>query len=147
MIGAGLSWPVIPLASEIVRIIRQGYPDLPTAPRADVASEYSWYIEQAFKTKEERAEFSLGLIQRKPLSRSNCLLAELLKNRIAGDIVLTTNFDDQVEHALILMGEPVAVVDDLKLASALGVLRESGHGKVRGSMDEISQIDEVVERR
>jgi tetratricopeptide (TPR) repeat protein len=110
MVGAGVSWPVIPTVNNIIDDCKRAISgrseatgiilDAPTDPKL----AYSWYIETAFPSPVERWRYFAGLIKDKPLSKANRLLAVALAKRLFGNILLTTNFDDQIERALHVLG-------------------------------------------
>lgn len=150
MVGAGVSAPVIPTAASIIKDCKHKLGDSCLAPPG-LEHDYSWHVENALPSREERWRYFFDLINRKPLSRANRLLALALSKAALGNLLLTTNFDDQIEHALHILGENPAVVD-----SPDEVARFSGgdlgnpqvlylHGKF--VFQDLANVDEEIARR
>ena len=85
MVGAGVSSPVIPMAGQIIEHCRKQIA-ASREPPSNPASTYSWHIEQAYPSVEKRWEYFRQLIDGKPLSRTNRLLALALSKRVFGSL-------------------------------------------------------------
>lgn len=74
-------------------------------------SEYTWYVANAFQGPREQAAYLRGIMEGKPLSATNRLLAQALAKSVLGKLLLTTNFDNQVERAVNRLGQAPQVID------------------------------------
>ena len=112
--GAGISHPVVPLASDIVEACkhaayaRNRTAEPPTNQPIDV---YSHWFQQAYPQPAQRQRYLQSLIEDKPVSPANFRLAHLLLCRGITGLVVTTNFDDFLSRALTLFGQPHIVCD------------------------------------
>ncbi|HEX3092154.1 MAG TPA: SIR2 family protein, partial [Candidatus Angelobacter sp.] len=114
IVGAGISAPTIPLASEIeleckaiaAKHRRSGEPE----SKSPIDS-YSHWFELAFPNAEQRQRYLRSKIQGKLISPAVFRLAHLLLSRKAGNIVVTPNFDDFLSRALTLFGEQHVISD------------------------------------
>lgn len=114
MVGAGISCPTVPLASEIVRECKlraqqNGTIDQPS--RLIPIEEYSWWFQEAFHSPRDRQEYLRNLIKDRPISHGNLRLAHLLLDKKVSNLVVTTNFDDFLSKALTLFGATHLVCD------------------------------------
>ena len=110
LVGAGISVPTIPLASEITGDLRERAGKLGfdmEGPR-DPGEAYSFWFEKAFPSAIERARYLRNLMKGKPVSPGSFNLAKLLSyemnQRPYFDLALTTNFDDFIDRALTVLG-------------------------------------------
>ena len=114
LIGAGISAPTIPLATEITeqcRVFaekkgRGGQLGNPSSP----LEMYSYWFERAYPQPAQRQEYLRGLISDRPISHANLRLAHLLLDPTIAQLVVTPNFDDQLSRALTLFGKPMLFV-------------------------------------
>ena len=112
--GAGISAPIVPLASKIAqdckeRAIKQGRTG---DPHSNSPMEvYSYWFGQAFPQKIQRTRYLQELILSKPISHANFRLAHLLSEKRLATLVVTTNFDDFLSRALSLFGQAYTVCD------------------------------------
>jgi tetratricopeptide (TPR) repeat protein len=112
--GAGVSHPVVPLASGIVDACmdaahaRDRHTEPPSNQPIDV---YSHWFQQAYPQPAERQRYLRSLIEDKPIPPANFRLAHLLICRGITNLVVTTNFDDFLSRALTLFGETHIVCD------------------------------------
>ncbi|MGH7801305.1 MAG: SIR2 family protein [Thermodesulfobacteriota bacterium] len=117
LVGAGISYPHIPLASEIekhCKEVAQKYDrkDEPTGKRPmDI---YSHWFNQAYPQPILRQKYLRELIQGKIISQANLRLAHLLSEKKIASLVVTPNFDDFLSRALTLFGIPHIVCDHPK---------------------------------
>jgi hypothetical protein len=143
--GAGMSHPSIKLASEIIEDCksetqkwgRQGDTDA----KGSLAN-YSRWLQLAFNDPTERRNYFKGLIEGKPISKSNFRLAHLLATAHSGsrphriDTVVTVNFDDQIEKALNLLNCRFAVADHPAIVDRLHAVADRPKiVHVHGSVD------------
>jgi tetratricopeptide (TPR) repeat protein len=116
VIGAGISLPQVPLASDIIRECKSRTNGVqgPTSGSA-VLDEYSYWLDAAFNSPAERQDYFQSLIKAKPIPLANFRLAHLLlgnrgKKPLAS-LVITTNFDDFLTRALQLFGKEHVLCD------------------------------------
>lgn len=109
VVGAGISYPSIPLAADIKKNCQRLAPESEdkTSTRSrrgqSPLEEYSFWLKEAFPQPRERQDYIKELIEHKPISASNLRLAHLLLEGLA-NIVITPNFDDFLSRALRLFG-------------------------------------------
>ncbi len=113
LVGAGISCPPIPLASEIIeeckaRATKYGRTSEPSGKPMDI---YSQWFQQAYPHSSQRQRYLRKLIEGKPISEANFRLAHLLLEKSITNIVVTTNFDDFLGRALTLFGMPHIICD------------------------------------
>lgn len=115
VVGAGISFPPVPLATHIVehcqrvaaQYRRQGRP-----PSSGAAlDEYSHWFAAAYPGARQRQQYLRSLIEHKALSLTSLRLAHLLSVHKLTNMVVTTNFDDFIARALRLFGEEPVVCD------------------------------------
>jgi tetratricopeptide (TPR) repeat protein len=111
MVGAGVSFPAVPLAGGIIEDCRKERPDSREPDGHSPMQSYSWWLEQAFHNPDDRRVYLQEKIQGKPPSLANLRLAHVLLSRKITNLVVTTNFDDHLSRALTLFGEPHVVCD------------------------------------
>ena len=111
MVGAGISHPPVPLASQIVEACKKECG--PSEAPGDMApmEEYSWWLQKAFHSPADRQGYLRGLIEKQLVSHANLRLAHVLLSRKLSNLVITTNFDDFVSRSLTIFGEPHIVCD------------------------------------
>jgi hypothetical protein len=116
VIGAGVSVPQVPLASEIIRQCKEKCGAI-EAPKwgTTVMDEYSHWLNEAFHAPEMRQDYFHDLIQGKPIPTANFRLAHLLLGEGMKEpftsLVVTTNFDNFLSRALSLFGKEHVVCD------------------------------------
>src|SRR3990167_9348702 len=115
LVGGGISFPPIPLASEIVEHCKAKAAKECTRttepPGKQLIDIYSHWFDQAYPQPSDRQEYLRGLIEGKPLSHANLYLAHLLLENTITNLVVTPNFDDFLSRALTLFGKPHIVCD------------------------------------
>jgi tetratricopeptide (TPR) repeat protein len=114
LVGAGISHPPIPLASEIEAKCKAiAAKHKRTAEPADTRAieKYSHWFGTAFPQPVQRQTFLRQLIENKPISHANLRLAHLLLGQTITNLVVTTNFDDLLSRALTLFGRPHIICD------------------------------------
>lgn len=115
IVGAGISVPEIPTASEIVDIckktVQQIDPDLflqHDEKLKDVLNDgmkyYSSWIECAYPNRIDRSNLFKDFCNKAKISSANLMLAQILHSEQFANTVFTTNFDDSIKKALELMG-------------------------------------------
>jgi len=162
IIGAGLSVPSIPTASELqIQLeekynkdkIRYNLPDL-VPPSTDPIDLYSFWFEKAFPQPIMRRDFLKTLMQGKPPTPAMLRLAHLLISRRLSSLVITPNFDDLLSTALLLFGTHPIVSDHpetvsrieigdastIKIAHVHGSFQFYDCCNLRGEITEQSQI-------
>lgn len=126
IVGAGISWPPIPLAAEIerqcrARIAEHNDPSPPMdAPALD---RYALCFERAFPQAEHRRRFIHNMVHRKQISAANLRLAHLLGAGKLTKLVFTPNFDEMLSRALRLFGHDIVVCDHPKTSQRIDLRR------------------------
>ena len=117
MIGAGISYPPIPLASGIIsqcrELIENSNPKRFARLSHEVADaapieQYERYLRSAFPNPFQRADYFTSLINAAPISHANLRLAHLLtapSDSLITELVVTTNFDELLFTSLRLFGK------------------------------------------
>jgi tetratricopeptide (TPR) repeat protein len=114
IVGAGLSAPTIPIASEIeqeCREIARGRNRLGEPKGKSFLESYSHWFEQAWPHAQQRQEYLRKKIENRQISPAALRLAHLLLDGAAGNLVVTPNFDDFLSKALQLFGRPHIICD------------------------------------
>ena len=113
MVGAGVSAPCIPLASQVIEDCRQRVKEAGKRVRMPDLDEdaYAVALEQAFPSRVARRDYFNELVRCAPLTLANMVLAQLLADGQLTRLVVTTNFDRQVEQGLDLHRAPYLVCD------------------------------------
>jgi tetratricopeptide (TPR) repeat protein len=124
MVGAGMSYPSVPLALDITAKCKEvaleyGRTRDP-AESTDLAS-YSHWFQTAFPEPSDRQDYLRALIEEKPITHANFRLAHLLLNNTISDIVVTTNFDDFLSRALTLFGRSHIICDHPQTVSRINI--------------------------
>jgi len=114
VIGAGVSYPSIPLATEIIKHCKEktkarGFIEIENEPSKLLA--YSHYFDRAYPQPIDRQRYLRSLIENKPITDANLRLAHLLLARKITNLVITPNFDDLLSRSLTLFGIPHIVAD------------------------------------
>jgi tetratricopeptide (TPR) repeat protein len=127
IIGAGISNPPIPLASEIeedCRTIALGYDQEDNSGGMSAINRYSYWFDRAYEQPVLRQEYLRELIEGTPISHANFRLAHLLLEKQISNIVVTPNFDDFLSRALMLFGKPHIVCDHPKTVERINPERD-----------------------
>ncbi len=114
LVGAGISNPPIPLASEIVeqcKATAKKYNRTNEATSKQAIDKYSHWFLQAYPQPIQRQKYLRKLIEGKPISDANFRLAHVLLETTISNIIVTPNFDDFLSKALTLFGKPHIVCD------------------------------------
>jgi len=114
MVGAGISFPSVPLANEIVsqcKVTASEYGRSGEPKTQDPLNLYSHWFETAYGEPNQRQGYLRKLIEEKQITHANFRLAHLLLNDKISNIVVTTNFDDFLSKALTLFGKRHIVCD------------------------------------
>ncbi len=114
LVGAGISYPPISLASHIIEDCRakaHQYGRTQDPPGSSSLDKYSYWFHLAFAQPIQRQRYLRKLIQGKPISAANFRLAHLLLGKTISNIVVTTNFDDFLSRTLTLFGVSHIVCD------------------------------------
>ena len=114
MVGAGISYPNIPLASGITEhcksmALAHGRTDGPRA--ATALGAYSHWFQRAYPSRAERQDYLRSLVENQPISAANLRLAHLMLDSTVANTVLTPNFDDQLSRGLNLFDKRYIVCD------------------------------------
>jgi len=107
ILGAGLSAPTVPLASELIALFRQEIAQLGLPQPPESASRAQTYYEcadQACPTAELRTECFRELAHDRPVSPANRLAGRLLGEGGLTTLAITTNFDRMLTRALRSLG-------------------------------------------
>jgi hypothetical protein len=114
IVGAGISYPPVPLAGSIIghcREVARRYKRADPPAAEQTLDEYSHWFGRAYPGARQRQQYLRSLIDKKPLSLASLRLAHLLSSHKLTNLVVTTNFDDFIARALRLFGEEPAVCD------------------------------------
>jgi hypothetical protein len=115
VVGAGASFPPVPLASHIVehcqRVAAQYHREGGTQAAEAALDQYSHWFAAAYPGARQRQQYLRSLIEHKALSLPSLRLAHLLSVHKLTNMVVTTNFDDFIARALRLFGEEPVVCD------------------------------------
>jgi len=114
IVGAGISHPPVPLASDITQQCRAEAErwGAPADARVSTAEEdYSRWFSEAYPQPTDRQLYLRSLMEKAFISRANLRLAHLLLDNTIGHIVVTPNFDDLLSRALNLFGRRHIVCD------------------------------------
>jgi len=117
MVGAGISYPPVPLSTEIAsqcRTVAEKYGRTGSPPGSTALDVYSHWFELAYPTLALRQKYLKKLIADGPISHANFRLAHIFASGKLGKIVVTTNFDDYLSRAFTLFGVPHIVCDHAK---------------------------------
>ena len=114
IVGAGISYPSIPIASELVKQLKDsarayGHQDEP--PGKEPVDAYAHWFQAAYPQRIDRQGFLRSLIEKKPITHANLRLAHLLLERTVTNLVVTPNFDDFLTRALQLFGKYHVICD------------------------------------
>ena len=114
MVGAGISFPPVPLASEIIERCRQ----VASKNVRNISSEvikvsenYSYWFQEAYPHPKQRQRFLRKLIEKQNISHANFLLARILHSKSVTNLAITSNFDDFLSRALAMFGTRPLVCD------------------------------------
>lgn len=114
LVGAGISHPPVPLASDIIEYCRVAAEKLdrinPPLGKQSI-DKYSHWFQQAYPQPIQRQRYLRNLIDEKAISDANFRLAHLMLEKTITNIVITTNFDDFLSQALTLFGKQHSVCD------------------------------------
>lgn len=129
IVGAGVSYPQIPLASGIEELCRNkicadGNHETLSLHETSPLDRYEFLFDKAYPQPEDRQEFLHNLIHRSPISAANFRLAHLLGELQLTNLVLTPNFDEMLSRALRLLGYDVVVCDHPKTIGRIGLSRK-----------------------
>lgn len=114
IIGAGVSNPPVPLASNIINHCKElsSYYNRSIDPKNfDDVDIYSHWFKLAYPNAGQRQQYLCSLIEKQPLSSASLRLAHLLSSKRLTNLVITTNFDDFIHRALRLFGEDPTICD------------------------------------
>lgn len=115
LVGAGISYPPIPLASSIEEDCRKLAAAETQAAESDghrkPIDTYSYWFDQAYPHPLQRQLYLRQLIQSRTISHASFRLAHLLLDGRIANVVVTTNFDDFIARALSLFGKSYIVCD------------------------------------
>lgn len=114
MVGAGISYPSVPLAKDIVtacKQVAQKHGRSTDTQGTNGLDQYSHWFETAYGERYQRQRYLRELIEGKPITHANFRLAHLLLDSTVSNIVVTTNFDDFLTKALALFGKTHIVCD------------------------------------
>jgi tetratricopeptide (TPR) repeat protein len=116
VVGAGISYPSIPLATEItVHCQQKAEPRVLKREKSSTEStplgEYSYWFDKAYPQPINRQRYLRELIEKKPITDANLRLAHILLSRRITNLVITPNFDDLLSRSLNIFGEPHIVSD------------------------------------
>jgi hypothetical protein len=114
IVGAGVSFPPVPLASSIIdhcRKLATDYNRRGEEKEGHALDAYSHWFALAYPQARQRQQYLRELMQNKAISLANLRLAHLIGARKLTNLVVTTNFDDMLSRALRLFGHLPAICD------------------------------------
>lgn len=114
IVGAGISYPPVPLAGAIIEHCRElagKYKRAAEPSQIAALDRYSTWFGRAYPSARQRQQYMRLLIEKQPLSLASLRLGHLMSSRRLTNIVVTTNFDDFIARALRLFGEEPAICD------------------------------------
>ncbi len=115
IVGAGVSEPHVPLAEAITKQCRADavYRNTTLVGRTveRPSAAYSYWLEQAHPSPEDRRSYLAKLIRNKPITEANFQLARLLFDGRVARICVTPNFDDLLHRALRMFGQEFLLCD------------------------------------
>ena len=126
IIGAGVSYPSVPLASDIIehcRTVAEQYRRVGNPASPSTLDTYSHWFSLAYPNPRQRQKYLRELIEAQPISLANLRLAHLLGARKLTNLVVTTNFDDYLSKALRLFGNAPAVCDHTRTVARIDAER------------------------
>ena len=118
MVGAGVSIPNIPSAQSIIEICRKKL-NITKKDTINYACEYSEILSKAFPSPELRRRFLESIIVNTKITDSNVELADILLSKKLTNTLFTTNFDNQIERAISLLGGDNIITSDNKVIEFL----------------------------
>lgn len=123
LVGAGISYPPVPLASDIERKCREiaEQDKIAADPRfTKPIDTYSYWFDQAFPHPLQRQLYLRDIIREpKTISHASFRLAHLLMDGRIANVVVTLNFDDFISRALTLFGQSFIVCDSPALVERI----------------------------
>src|SRR5215213_247824 len=122
MVGAGISYPSVPLAAEIIsqcKEVARVHGRGEDSKKRNSLEDYSFWFEAAYAHRDQRQSYLRKLILGKPITHANFRLAHLLLNNTISNLVVTTNFDDFLSKALTLFGKPHIICDHPRTVSRI----------------------------
>ncbi len=128
IVGAGISYPPVPLASMIEKECRERakkYYDTPDLPEnRPMMERYSHWFQRGYTSAQTRQNYLSRIMADIGISRANDKLARILvsntKKRVA-TTVFTTNFDEMLSKALELYGERPLICDHPQTVSRMRI--------------------------
>lgn len=114
IIGAGVSFPPVKLAREIIKdckeVVKEAGYYIERTFENDMEA-YSYWFKTAFDNPIERRDYIRGLIEENYISDANVWLAHFLIQTDVAKLVVTPNFDDFLSRALFLFRQPHSISD------------------------------------
>ncbi|HSB09132.1 MAG TPA: tetratricopeptide repeat protein [Blastocatellia bacterium] len=117
VVGAGISCPSIPIASELVaqfKEVARKYGKEAELQSSKGIDEYAYWFQAAFPQRIDRRDFLRRLMENKPITHANLRLAHLLLARTITNLVVTPNFDDFLTKSLQMFGKYHIICDHPK---------------------------------
>jgi tetratricopeptide (TPR) repeat protein len=114
IIGAGVSFPPVKLAREIIKDCKEVVKNAGYYSERNFDSDmeaYSYWFKTAFDNPAERRDYIRGLIEENYISDANVWLAHFLIQTDVAKLVVTPNFDDFLSRALFLFRQPHSISD------------------------------------
>ncbi|HEV2862967.1 MAG TPA: SIR2 family protein [Pyrinomonadaceae bacterium] len=123
IVGAGVSYPPVPLASDIIKECqeeaRRYYADLSEPAEAKQVGAYSYWVGKALPQRGLRQFYFQEKIENQYIPDSNLCLAHLLLDNTITNLVVTTNFDNFLSRALTLFNKPHIICDHPRTAQRI----------------------------
>jgi tetratricopeptide (TPR) repeat protein len=153
IVGSGVSFPPVPLASTIVEHCKEVATKYGRGQQSskNPMEQYSYYFKEAYPHPKQRQSYLRSLIEGKSISKANLRLAHLLSEDTFTDLVVTPNFDDFLARGLALFGKSYVSCDHPFTISRLDAAKREDIKiiQVHGSYwfyDCVNLSDEIVDR-
>ncbi|HVF49645.1 MAG TPA: SIR2 family protein [Pyrinomonadaceae bacterium] len=126
IVGAGISYPPVPLAAQIIKDCQEQakkyYPEI-TEPeevkQQGAMASYDFWMGKAFSQRGLRQAYLKEKIDKQYITKSNVVLAHLLLDNTLTNLVVTTNFDNFLSRALALFNKQHIICDHPKTATRI----------------------------
>ena len=166
IVGAGLSYPSVPLADDMIQEWRASWLDRSSIPDDEPASDsktmdrYEYWFQKVYLSRKPRQLYLRSKIKGKAIPSASFRLASILADSRISRLVVTTNFDLFLSRALGLLEQDPLVYDsadttrerfalqtnDLQILHVHGTYQYYDCANLRGEIrDKVHQTVEVVD--
>lgn len=126
IVGAGISYPPVPLAAQIIKDCqgqaKKYYPEIvepEEVKKRGAMASYDFWMGKAFPQRGLRQAYLKEKIDKQYITKSNVVLAHLLLDNTLTNLVVTTNFDNFLSRALTLFNKQHIICDHPKTATRI----------------------------